>query len=121
MRALVVQALRKDGHDVVEASDGGRLLVRIAEAFGRDPSLAEVDVVVSDVRMPVCSGLELVERLFEARWNVAFILMTAFSDDDIRRRAHSAGALLLDKPLRLDDLRAAVSDLMRRALARSQP
>ena len=114
MRRLVVEALRKDGHEVTEAADGGRLLVRLAELFDRDYFLAGVDVIVSDVRMPICSGLELVERLFEARWRVPCILMTAFGDDDIRRRASAVGALLLDKPLSLDELREAVGRLARR-------
>ena len=87
MRRLVVEALRKDGHDVIEASDGGRLLVHLAEAFDRDPTLACLDVVVSDMRMPVCSGLDLFERLAEARWKVPFILMTAFGDEDTDRKS----------------------------------
>ncbi len=114
MRRLVVEALRKDGHDVIEAADGGRLLVRLAELFDGDPAMATVDMIVSDVRMPVCSGLDLMERLFEARWRIPCILMTAFGDDDIRRRAGAVGALLLDKPLSLDELREAVGRLARR-------
>jgi two-component system cell cycle response regulator CpdR len=114
MRRLVVEALRKDGHDVIEASDGGRLLVHLAEAFDRDPTLACLDVVVSDMRMPVCSGLDLFERLAEARWKVPFILMTAFGDEDTRRRAERIGAVLLDKPLSLDVLRATVARMAHR-------
>jgi len=114
MRRLVVEALRKDGHDVIEASDGGRLLVRLAELFDKDPSMAAVDIIVSDVRMPICSGLELIERMFEARWKVPCILMTPFGDEEIRGRAEAVGALLLDKPLRLDDLREAVRRIARR-------
>jgi CheY-like chemotaxis protein len=108
MRRLVVEALRKDGHEVVEVTDGGRLLVRVAEAFELDPSLASIDVIVSDVRMPVCSGLDLIERLFDARWDVRCILMTAFGDDETRRRAERVGAVLFEKPLRLEELRAQV-------------
>jgi CheY-like chemotaxis protein len=114
MRRLVVEALRKDGHDVMEAADGGRLLVRIAEAFDRDPSLSQVDVIVSDVRMPVCNGIELFERLADARWRVPMILMTAFGDEDTRKRAERIGAVLFDKPLSLDVLRDAVKRLAAR-------
>lgn len=113
MRRLVVEALRKDGHQVTEAADGGRLLVHIAEAFDRDPSLSLVDVIVTDVRMPVCTGLEILERLADARWRVPTILMTAFGDEDTRRRAERIGAVLFDKPLSLDALRDAVNRLAR--------
>lgn len=114
MRTLVVEALRRDGHKVTEAADGGRLLVCLAECFERDPSMRDIDVIVSDVRMPVCSGLDLVERLHEARWDVPCILMTAFCDDELRRRAETVGALLLDKPLSMSDLCSAVGRMARR-------
>ncbi len=113
MRRLVVEALKKDGHEVTEAADGGRLLVRLAEVFDQDPSLATIDLIVSDIRMPICNGLDLVERMFQARWRVPWILMTAFGDDEIRRRAEAVGALLLDKPLSLEQLREAVARLAR--------
>jgi len=114
MRRLVVESLRKDGHEVLEAADGGRMLVRLAEVFDRDPSLLYVDVIVCDMRMPVCNGLDLLERLAEARWRIPCILMTAFGDDETRERAARIGATLLDKPLALDLLRAAVKRLARR-------
>ncbi len=114
MRRLVVEALRNDGHLVDEASDGGGLLGKIAEVFDRDPSLAVIDLIVTDVRMPACNGLELLERLYKARWRVPFILMTAFGDEDTRRRAEIAGATYFEKPLSLDALREAVGRLTKR-------
>jgi CheY-like chemotaxis protein len=113
MRRLVVEALSKDGHEVIEATDGGRMLVRLAEAFERDPALLSIDVIVSDMRMPVCGGLELLERLAEARWRVPCILMTAFGDDETRERAARIGAVFFDKPVRMGALRAAVKRLVR--------
>jgi DNA-binding response OmpR family regulator len=44
---------------------------------------------------------------------MSFILMTAFGDETWRAR--ELGAVLFDKPLDLDDLRTAVSCLLRRA------
>jgi two-component system nitrogen regulation response regulator GlnG len=108
MRDLVVEALRKDGYEVEQAVDGAELFVRIAESIVREPSGASFDVVVSDVRMPGGTALELVERLVFTPRRIPFILMTAFGDDDTRRRAERAGAVLFDKPLNLSDLRAAV-------------
>jgi two-component system response regulator (stage 0 sporulation protein F) len=108
MRDLVVEVLRKDGYEVEQAVDGAQLFVRIAEAIVREPHGGSIDVVVSDIRMPGGTALELVERLFYARRRIPFILMTAFGDDDTRRRAERAGAVLFDKPLNLSDLRAAV-------------
>jgi two-component system cell cycle response regulator CpdR len=112
MRRLIVEALRKDGHDVIEASDGGQLQVAIADESFRDPALSQLGGVVSDVRMPVCGGLDVLERLVLRQQHVPFILITAFGDDETRRRAKRLGALLLDKPLSLDVLREAMADLI---------
>lgn len=108
MRSLVVEALRKDGHTVIEAKDGGQLRFHLAELRDRGRTFARIDVIVSDIRMPVCNGLEVVEQLTADGVTIPSILMTAFGDDDTRRRAERVGALLLDKPLAVDELQAAV-------------
>ena len=113
MRRLVVEALRKDGHDVTEATDGGWLFVRVAEAFHHDRLFSEIDCIVSDVRMPTCGGLDLLERLADVSRSVPVILMTAFGDDEVRARAETLGALLIEKPLSLEALREAVWRLAR--------
>jgi DNA-binding response OmpR family regulator len=115
MRRLVVEALRRDGYDVTAVSDGGRLLVTIAHELVDKNGAELADLVVSDVRMPVCSGMQILEQLRAARWRVPVILMTAFGDAATREHARTLGALLFDKPFDLDDLRTAVASLLRRA------
>ena len=110
MRRLLVEALRADGYDVREAADGGRLLVEITAQYAH-PEL-EVDLIVSDIRMPVCTGLEILRGLRTAHWLTPVILMTAFGDDDTRADAESLGAILFDKPFAIDDLRTAVMNLV---------
>jgi len=111
MRKLVVDALRKDAHEVLEAHDGASMLVILAEAFHLDNTLGRIDVIVSDMRMPVWSGLELLERLAEAGWKIPSILMTAFGDEETRLSAARVGAMLMDKPLSMGELRQAVNRL----------
>lgn len=108
MRRLLTEALRKDRHDVIEAEDGGSLAVKIAQEFHRRFSLNEIDVIVSDVRMPGCNGLELAEKLAEDGWKIPYLLLTAFGDEETRRRAGRIGAVLLDKPVALESVRATV-------------
>ena len=112
MRRLIVEALREDGNEVVEASDGGRLLVELTH--GRECSYEQVDLIVSDIRMPVCSGLQIVEALRTAHCFVPIVLMTAFGDDQTRAHAETLGAILFDKPFAIDDLRTAVVNLLTR-------
>ncbi len=110
MRRLVVEVLRKEGYSVSEATDGGRLLVEIAQQAATN--YEDVDLIVSDVRMPICSGLQIVEALRSAHCATPIVLMTAFGDDATRARAALAGALLFDKPFDLDDLRMAIASLL---------
>ncbi len=112
MRDLVASALRKDGYDVVDIPDGGRLLVQIAESYLGGRPYDAYDLVISDVRMPVCSGLQILEGLRRARWTAPVILMTAFGDEQTRTRAHMLDAVLFDKPFDVDDLRTAVLNLL---------
>jgi DNA-binding response OmpR family regulator len=112
MLKLIVESLREDGNDVQEARDGGRLLVELTH--GPHCTYENVDLIVSDIRMPVCSGLQIVEALRAAHCAVPIVLMTAFGDDQTRAHAESLGAILFDKPFALDDLRAAVLGLLAR-------
>jgi CheY-like chemotaxis protein len=116
MRRIVVETLREDGYEVVALADGGRLLVDIAARLkakeGSDDEA--VDLIVSDIRMPICTGLQILEVLRKAGWPTPVILMTAFGDDETRRHAESLMAVLFDKPFDLDDLRIAVTNLLPR-------
>lgn len=104
MRALIASSLEKDGYDVTLASDGAELLARLA--------FQEFDVVISDIRMPVCNGMTILEGLRDAHWTVPVILMTAFGDEETRARAESKDAVFFDKPFDVDDLRTAVMHLV---------
>lgn len=108
MRALIVQALRADGYDVVESGDGHQL-VRLLEPAGPDEHATGVDLVVSDLRMPELSGLDVLGALHDRERRTPFILITAFGDEDTHREAHDLGAAaVLDKPFDLDRLRSLV-------------
>jgi DNA-binding response OmpR family regulator len=110
MRFLVADALRKDGYDVREAAHGGELL-DLLSAQVRNPEIA-VDLIISDIRMPVCNGLKVLETLRKMQWKVPVILMTAFGDDGTRSAAEELGAFLVDKPFPIDDLRTTVGSLL---------
>jgi DNA-binding response OmpR family regulator len=112
MRHLVAESLRKDDYDVVEEADGGRLLVRIAAIYTLGEANDPVDLIVSDIRMPVCTGLDILKGIREAHWTTPVILMTAFGDDETRARAVKLGALLLDKPFQMSALRLVVHELL---------
>jgi DNA-binding response OmpR family regulator len=113
MRRLLATSLREEGFDVIAASDGNRLLEQIGSHIlspGRDP----VDLVISDVRMPGRSGLEVLAGLRGADWATPFIIITAFGDEETHAEARRLGAVaVFDKPFDLDDFKTAVINLAR--------
>ena len=106
-RYLLAWAMRDDGFEVVEAEDGAQLLARIEEARGADEDLP--DVIVTDLRMPRVSGLEVLERVKNDGLGVPVLVVTAHGDALTTRRAERLGAVaVLHKPVDLDDLLTAL-------------
>ncbi len=112
MRRLVCDTLRKDGHEIVEEQDGGRLLVRVAALYQKAGAALPVDLIVSDIRMPVCTGLDILKGMRDAHWGTPVVLMTGFADDEVCRRASMLGATLFNKPFQMADLRRTVNLLL---------
>jgi DNA-binding response OmpR family regulator len=110
MLALLVEVLDADGYDVQAARDGGRLLVELAR--GEKCSYDEVDLVITDVVMPVCTGMQIVETLRAAHCMVPVILMSGLADERLESRAELLDAILFTKPFSVDALRNTVAELM---------
>ena len=70
-----------------------------AEAFLQSVQLSATRCVISDIRMPAMSGLELQSHLRSLGNTVPFIFITAVPEPNARRRAASQGAIcFLTKP-----------------------
>lgn len=112
MRRLIADCLRKDGYEVHEVRDGGELLLRIEDSFFLRQLPSPVDLFVTDIRMPVYTGIEIIRGLREAGLHVPAVIMTAFGNAEIREQADALGAALLDKPFKMDALRGLVRRLL---------
>ena len=67
------QTLSKDGFDVLQVSNGGRLLVALAREIVAKPGPDLVDLLVSDIRMPVCTGIQILEQIRASGWRMPVI------------------------------------------------
>ncbi len=113
MRAMMSELLRRRGFEVVEAQDGQQLINRLRERL-EQASATPPRLIITDVRMPGCSGLEVLTRLRRFDWVTPVILITAFPEEAVVREALRLGAsLVLDKPFDLEDLVAAAERLTR--------
>jgi CheY-like chemotaxis protein len=109
LRALISSALVADGHQVIEAADGNEALALVGASLAESADAAPFDVIVSDVRMAGCTGLDLLAGIRHHPAAPPMVLMTAFGDDDLHADAGRLGALAtIDKPFDVDDLRALI-------------
>lgn len=112
MRRLLADALRRDGYEVTEAVDGLRLLGQLHSPLHYGLR-ADVDLIISDIRMPGVDGLEVLSGLQTYDGAPPMILITAFGDRNVHAEANRLGAVaLFDKPFDLDDFRLFVRRLV---------
>lgn len=113
MRAFLADLLRLDGYDVSEATDGEELLFYLERAFAFDAREgASIDLIVTDLWMPYCSGLDVLQRLREAHRTMPVVILTADVDDrSLRSRVERLDGRLLTKPFMFDALRGEIHAL----------
>jgi DNA-binding NtrC family response regulator len=84
MRDSVAETLRRRGYDIEAASDGASAL----DMLSRDG----FDLVISDFKMPLMNGMELLEKIRKMDMEIPFLIMTAFGTIDIAVEAVKKGA-----------------------------
>lgn len=86
---------------VLEADNGEALLAGLA--------VNDVEVVLSDIRMPLCDGFTLTERLRASGSTTPVLLLTTFDEPDLALRAAECGAQgFLLKDASPEDLQEAI-------------
>ena len=110
MRQLLASALRWEGYHVVAVRSGKELLDRLGSAT---LSHHGYDAIVSDIRMPGPSGLDVLWGLRSGHDETPIILITAFGSEETHARAKEHGATaILDKPFVIESLLGLVAQLM---------
>lgn len=79
-----VELLQGYGYSVIACNNAGDALAELQKN--------KVDVVLADIRMPVVSGIELLEQIQNLSIGVPVILMTAYAELDIAINAMGKGA-----------------------------
>jgi CheY-like chemotaxis protein len=89
-------------------------------SYSGEEALAKLDdgirpqliVILSDINMPGMDGLALLREIKQRRPELPVMMITAYGDDERRRRADEYGAAeFLTKPVDFDLLRARLSHL----------
>jgi len=105
VRRSLSETLSEEGHEV-RASESAEVALSQLDEYAPD-------LILSDIRMPGLSGIELLECVKERAPSVDVILMTAYDDMPTVVRAMREGAFdFLVKPLQLEELQAVLDRVL---------
>ena len=109
MREMLEILLRREGHDVRVAENGTRAVALLqSQPF---------DMLISDVKMPDVSGIEVLRTAKQVNEQIIGIMITAYgSKDSIQEVLRLGAADYLDKPFNVEELKFRV----RKELERGQ-
>jgi signal transduction histidine kinase len=107
VRVLARRALLAKGYSVLEARDGLEAL----KLYERCPE--HIDLVLTDVVMPLLGGTQLVERLQQLYPNVRALFMSGYHDSALERYGARVGAVAtLQKPFKPEELVRRVREIL---------
>src|SRR5580765_6777168 len=103
MRELLAIVLKREGYEVIVAENGQAALDVLAKGA--------VDLVISDIKMPDMSGVEVLRAAKAADASLLAIMMTAFASTETAVEAMRLGACdYLIKPFDVDELKLKVRE-----------
>jgi CheY-like chemotaxis protein len=104
VRALIAEALREQGHTVLEATDGPSGLRVLLSG-------ARVDVLVTDVGLPGLNGRQLADAARERRPGLPVLFITRYAGHALEGQL-APGMQVLGKPFALDAVTAKIQTML---------
>ena len=112
-RKHLIYALKREGYEVVGTRNGREALEQIDREY--------FDVLITDVKMPEMSGIELLEKTRERYQNIEVLIITGFGSIDAAVEAMKKGAYeYITKPFNLDELVLKVKNLYERKMLKRE-
>ena len=113
MRELLAIVLKREGYEVLLAENGRTAL----ETLAREP----IDLLISDIKMPDMSGVDVLRAAKQADQDVLGIMITAFASTETAVEAMRLGACdYLSKPFDIDLLKMKVREKVENRLLRRE-
>src|SRR3984957_20552737 len=109
MRDSLAATLARDGHEVIAAGDG-------PSAVSRLTSGGRFDLLITDLKMPKMTGIELLQEAKRLRPEIPVVLMTAFASVHTAVEAMKLGAYdYIQKPFDGDEIKLLVDRTLEHA------
>jgi len=100
-REGLTKILIKEGYEVVAAESGQTALAKAKKQ--------EFDLIITDLRMPEITGIDVLEKIREKKPDIGVIIVTAYGEVNSYLKAMTLGAFeYLNKPIKLDELRRVI-------------
>jgi len=107
MRSLLKDFFEEEGFETDSVSSGVDALRKLSKNH--------FDLVITDIRMPGLTGLDILPTIRRLKPETPIIVMTAYGSDDVRRRSFERGATIyLEKPIHLSQLRTVIREMVLR-------
>src|ERR1700690_2883601 len=101
MRDSLVATLKREGHDVVACSEAQAAITRLSQG--------KFDLLITDLKMPKTSGIELLAEAKKLRPDLPVVLMTAFATVHTAVEAMKLGAYdYIQKPFDGEEIKLLV-------------
>ncbi|MBI3352121.1 MAG: sigma-54-dependent Fis family transcriptional regulator [Nitrospirae bacterium] len=113
MREFLQIVLTKEGYHVVTASDGEEAI----ELIGKDI----FDLVISDLKMPKASGLDVLKAVKEVSPDSIVLMITAFATTETAIEAMKQGAYnYLIKPFKIEEVKLIIKNALEKQTLRKE-
>ncbi|MFQ5543576.1 MAG: sigma-54-dependent transcriptional regulator [Nitrospiria bacterium] len=107
MRDFLAIVLKKEGYQCQTAEDGQHALAIFEKT--------SFDLVLTDIKMPKMSGLELLKALKTVSPETATVMMTAFASTETAVEAMKEGAYdYITKPFQVDEVKLIIKNVLER-------
>lgn len=105
MRSLLDDFFVEEGFETDSISNGYEALgILIKKPF---------DLIMTDIRMPGLTGLDILPRIKKLQPGVPIIVITAFGSEEVHQRAYERGATVyLEKPIHFEKLRELIHQMV---------
>ena len=105
MKSLLKEFIEEEGYTIDSVDNGLKALEKLV----RQP----FDLIITDIRMPGLTGLDILPRLKKFQPDVFIIVISAFGGERACRRAFERGATAyIEKPIDLQKLKTLIHDLI---------
>ena len=101
-RETLTRGLKREGYDILTAEDGSKAVPILQER--------DVDLVITDYKMPGMDGLRLASTAAVVRPSAAVIMISAFANVDTAVSAIKQGIFdVIEKPVKMRDVKKAAA------------